>query len=70
MERRFTMDEAKPVEGSPVPDRPTDDELDAEVDEAEVESFPSSDPQSSWAGPDRPPGTGRRVERPVEPTQG
>jgi len=52
------MDEAKPVEGSPVPDRPTDDELDAEVDEAEVESFPSSDPQSSWAGPDRPPGTG------------
>lgn len=26
---------------------------DEAVDEAEQESFPSSDPQSTWAGPDR-----------------
>jgi hypothetical protein len=31
--------------------RPTEEA----VDEAEEESFPSSDPQSSWAGPDEPP---------------
>lgn len=29
------------------------DRLQSAVDEAEVESFPASDPQSSWAGPDR-----------------
>lgn len=38
--------------------------LDAKVDEAEEESFPASDPPSSWAGPDpaptdRPGGTDR-----------
>jgi hypothetical protein len=33
---------------------PPDPEVDAAVDEAEEESFPSSDPQSSWAGPDTP----------------
>ncbi|HEX4244539.1 MAG TPA: hypothetical protein VHY77_03140 [Acidimicrobiales bacterium] len=27
--------------------------LQSAVDEAEAESFPASDPQSSWAGPDR-----------------
>jgi hypothetical protein len=27
--------------------------VDEAVDEVEQESFPSSDPQSSWAGPDR-----------------
>jgi hypothetical protein len=26
--------------------------LQSAVDEAEVQSFPASDPQSSWAGPD------------------
>ena len=25
------------------------------IDEAEEESFPASDPQSFWAGPDEPP---------------
>ena len=40
------MDESQPV--------PPDPEVDAAVDEAEEESFPSSDPQSSWAGPDEP----------------
>ena len=30
------------------------EELDRVIDEAEEESFPSSDPQSSWAGPDEP----------------
>ena len=29
------------------------DRLQSAVDEAEVQSFPASDPQSSWAGPDR-----------------
>lgn len=29
------------------------DRMQSAVDEAEVESFPASDPQSSWAGPDR-----------------
>jgi hypothetical protein len=29
------------------------DHLQWAVDEAEVESFPASDPHSSWAGPDR-----------------
>ncbi len=32
--------------------------IDEAIDEAEKESFPASDPQSSWAGPDpvaRPP---------------
>jgi len=34
---------------------PSDDEhLDHLVDEAEQESYPSSDPQSFWAGPDEP----------------
>lgn len=28
---------------------------DAQVDEVEKESFPASDPQSSWAGRDREP---------------
>jgi hypothetical protein len=27
--------------------------LQSAVDEAEVQSFPASDPQSTWAGPDR-----------------
>lgn len=35
---------------------PPDPEVDAAVDEAEEESFPSSDPPSSWAGPDTPAG--------------
>jgi hypothetical protein len=30
---------------------PGDGSVDEEIDEAERESFPSSDPQSSWAGP-------------------
>ena len=42
------MDEAQSV--------PPDPEVDDAVDEAEEESFPSSDPQSSWAGADVPPG--------------
>lgn len=29
------------------------DRLQSALDEAEVESFPASDPQSSWAGSDR-----------------
>ena len=29
------------------------DRLQSAVDEAEVQSFSASDPQSSWAGPDR-----------------
>jgi hypothetical protein len=33
-------------------DRPSDHPIDAAIDEAEKESFPASDPQSSWAGPD------------------
>jgi hypothetical protein len=51
------MDDIQPVEGKPAPDASSHDALDAldaEVDEAEIESFPSSDPQSSWAGPDVP----------------
>ncbi|HVB93285.1 MAG TPA: hypothetical protein VND67_03120 [Acidimicrobiales bacterium] len=28
--------------------------IDEAIDEAEKESFPASDPQSSWAGPDHP----------------
>ena len=28
---------------------------DEKIDEAEEESFPASDPQSFWAGPDNPP---------------
>lgn len=31
---------------------PSDRPIDAAIDEAEKESFPASDPQSSWAGPD------------------
>lgn len=37
---------------------PRDDSFehdDALVDEMEDESFPGSDPQSTWAGPDKPP---------------
>ncbi len=47
------MDEAQPA----LPDPEVDPE-DTALDEAEEESFPSSDPQSSWAGPDEPPGGG------------
>lgn len=45
------MDEAQTA--PPDPEVAQDD---AAVDEAEEESFPSSDPQSSWAGPDTPAG--------------
>jgi hypothetical protein len=31
---------------------PSDRPIDEAIDEAEIESFPASDPQSSWAGPD------------------
>jgi hypothetical protein len=48
------MDDIQPVGGEPAPGTLPHDSLDAEVDEAEIESFPSSDPQSSWAGPDLP----------------
>ena len=44
--RETTVDEAQTA--------PPEPEVDAAVDEAEEESFPSSDPQSSWAGPDTP----------------
>ena len=30
----------------------SDHPIDEAIDEAEKESFPASDPQSSWAGPD------------------
>jgi hypothetical protein len=30
-----------------------DHPIDEAIDEAEEESFPASDPQSSWAGPDQ-----------------
>lgn len=42
------MDEPQPAP----PDPEADDAVVDAVDEAEEESFPSSDPQSSWAGPD------------------
>jgi hypothetical protein len=35
------------------PDGQPDQPIDDAIDEAEVESFPASDPQSSWAGPDQ-----------------
>lgn len=31
---------------------PGDEQVDEQVDEAELESFPASDPPSSWAGRD------------------
>jgi hypothetical protein len=43
-----TVDEPQPAP----PDPEADDAVIDAVDEAEEESFPSSDPQSSWAGPD------------------
>jgi len=42
------VDEPQPAP----PDPEADDAVIDAVDEAEEESFPSSDPQSSWAGPD------------------
>jgi hypothetical protein len=42
------------------PAGPSDPLIDQAVDEAEKQSFPASDPQSSWAGPD-PVALGREV---------
>jgi hypothetical protein len=39
--------------GSAAPEDPEWEHLQSAVDEAEVQSFPASDPQSSWAGSDR-----------------
>jgi hypothetical protein len=39
--------------GPGVPSGPELERLQSALDEAEVQSFPASDPQSSWAGSDR-----------------
>jgi hypothetical protein len=49
-EGRHRTTETGPPTTAPEPDW---DRLQSAVDEAEVQSFPASDPQSSWAGSDR-----------------
>jgi hypothetical protein len=50
--QEYTIEPDDAVEGA-APPGPLWDHLQSAVDEAEVESFPASDPHSSWAGPDR-----------------
>lgn len=48
-----------------------DHPIDEAIDEAEEESFPASDPQSSWAGPDQmAPGTGTPGREAPQPLTG
>jgi hypothetical protein len=50
--QEYTTEPGNAGEGASPPG-PLWDHLQWAVDEAEVESFPASDPHSSWAGPDR-----------------
>jgi hypothetical protein len=49
-EGRHRTTETGPGPTAPEPDW---DRLQSALDEAEVQSFPASDPQSTWAGSDR-----------------
>lgn len=52
-ERRQRTTETVPGAGPGVSSGLEWDRLQSALDEAEAESFPASDPQSSWAGSDR-----------------